>query len=112
MSSSQISSGFSCHNYKEKRSCNTCPLKSSQLGNSGILQEQELVSYIFNTSPAMQRSFTQRLFGKKRVMIMTEYPNQHLMTKYYEIIRLNTEKKAEVAGADSSFAFMGLSNLP
>lgn len=43
---------------------------------------------------------------------MTEYPKQHLMTKYYEIIRLNTEKIAEVAGADSSFAFMWLPNLP
>lgn len=103
---SQTSSGFSCHIYKRKRSCNTCPLKSRQLGNSGIFQEQELVSPNFATSPAMQMSVTQRLFRKKPVMIMTEYPKQHLMTRYYEIIRLNTEKIAEVAGADSSFVFM------
>lgn len=103
---SQISSGFSCHIYKQNRSCNTCPLKSCQLGNTGIFQEQELVSPNFAISPAMQMSVTQRLFRKKPVMIMTECPKQHLMTKYYEIIRLNTEKIAQVARADSSSAFM------
>lgn len=90
---SQTSSGFSCHIYKQNRSLNTCLLKSSQLGNSRIFQEQELVSPNFATSPAMQMSLTQRLFRKKHVMIMTEYP-KHLMMKYYEIIRLNTEKNS------------------
>lgn len=82
------------------------PSQILSAGEYWDLSRQELVSPSFAISPAMQMSVTQRLFRKKPVMIMTEYSKQHLMTKYYEIIRLNTEKKAPVARADTSFAFM------
>lgn len=82
------------------------PSRILSAGEYWDLSRQELVSPSFAILPAMQMSVTQRLFRKKPVMIMTEYSKQHLMTKYYEIIRLNTEKKAQVARADSSSAFM------
>jgi len=48
---------------------------------------------------------TQRLLRKKPVMMISDCRKQHLVTKYYEISRPQ-KKIAEVAGADTSFAFM------
>ena len=100
----------SCHIRGQNRSCNHALLGPLGVGSSGIFQERELVSPSFSTLPAMQIA-TQRLLRKKPVMMISDCRKQHLVTKYYEISRPQ-KKIAEVAGADTSFAFMWLSNLP